>query len=94
MLPLFNVLRVDVTAAMGRGGRKYLRGVLGEEEITFNTISPGAVSTYETMYCNVLDGLDYLVKKNGVELDDWSVFPQVGMRQLRRGSKRRVTPVI
>lgn len=94
MVALFNVLRVDVTAASGRGGRKYLRGVLGEEEINFNVIIPSAVSTYETMYCNVLDALDYLVKKDGVELDDWSVFPFVAMRQLRRGSRRRTTPII
>jgi hypothetical protein len=94
LLPLFNVLRVDITAVQGRGGRKYLRGVLGEGDITFNTIVPAAVSFFNTNYCNVLDGLTYLVKKDGTALADASVFTQVGMRQLRRGSKRRTTPII
>ena len=94
MLPLFNVLRVDITAASGRGGRKYLRGVLCEEDTTFNVINPGSITSFDTLYCNVLDGLSYLVKSNGVALVDATVYPNVGMRQLRRGSRRRTTPII
>ena len=94
LLPLFVVLRVDFQADTGRAGRKYLRGVLGEADVQFNTLNSTSVDQYNTLYATPLRSLGYLEKSSGVLLNDVAINPTVAMRQLRRGSKRRVTPII
>lgn len=94
MLPLFNVARVDFKAATGRPSRKFLRGVLMESETDFDTITPGGVNFIDLTYAQPLEGLPGYVDVDGQELLTGVVVPKIGMRQLRRGSKRRVTPII
>jgi hypothetical protein len=94
LLPLFNVLRVDAVAQTGRPGRKYLRGCLTEGAITFDTIVPAALTTFDTGYSNAMDLITELCDEDGDPFIDWQSNPKVGMRQLRRGSKRRTQPII
>lgn len=92
VLPLFNVLRVDFAAGTGRPSRKYLRGVLSENNINFNTIDAVTVSTFQTLYADVVASLPNFVDVDGDNITAGVVHPFVGMRQLRRGSKKKTTP--
>lgn len=94
ILPLFNVARVDFSTGQGRPSRKYLRGVLVEADITFNTILAGTVTDLTTSYATPMKNTGYYVDVDGQVFTAVSVYPLVAMRQLRRGSKRRVTPIL
>jgi hypothetical protein len=94
LLPLFNVLRVDFGVAEGRPSRKYLRGVLVEGDIDFTTISTSALTFFDTNYVDLLVPFDSYVDVDGEPIISGSVYPQVAMRQLRRGSRRRTEPII
>ncbi len=92
-MPLFNVVRVDFNADSGRPSRKYLRGVLGEGDINFNALGATVIARAQA-YANALVALDGYVDVDGQQLISAVVSSTVGMRQLRRGSKRRVLPTI
>jgi hypothetical protein len=94
ILALFNCARVDFPAAVGRAGRKYLRGVLSEGGVAFDTLGSGTRIAINDSYANPLRLLGYLEKPNGTLLVDAVVHPKLAMRQLRRGSRRRTTPII
>ena len=94
-LPLFNVWRVDFAVAVGRPNRKYLRGPIAEGDQASGLISPSITSTIlTTNYINPLLALGVLVDTQGNSVTSGNAWPYVGMRQLRRGSKRKTTPVI
>lgn len=93
-MQLWNVVRVDFAAASGRAGRKYLRGCLSEDSVQFDILTPAEVAAVQTNYCDPLVALGYLEKPDGVLLTDSVVNSKMGMRQLRRGSKRKTTPII
>jgi len=91
-LPLFNVVRVDFnTAGGGRPSRKYLRGCLGENNVTFNSIDAAHITTINTNYTQPLIDLVGFVDVDGQEIVSGGCHPFVAMRQLRRGSKRKET---
>jgi hypothetical protein len=95
MLPLFNVIRVDFPAPVGRPSRKYYRNGLTEAEQANGELSDTARDGYQA----VVDGLTtnpdiHLVDVDGQVLGVGNVFKAVGMRQLRRGSRRRTEPII
>lgn len=94
LLPLFNVVRADLGVGIGRPSRKYLRGVLMEEDITFNNIDATPLALFDTDYANDLELIEELVDVDGQPIINVTINPQVGMRQLRRGSRRSTTPVI
>lgn len=97
LLPLFNTLRVDIAALTGRPSRKFYRGVLGEEDIA------GDIIAINPTFLNVLTALEAqfvasvedagLVDPQGTWFTSASFYPYVQMRQLRRGKRRRTTPV-
>jgi hypothetical protein len=90
LLPLFNVLRVDFsTFGNGRPSRKYLRGVLAEGNIEFNTINYNSIEFYQNNYCVPLLAIPGFVDVDNQAFSAASPYPFVGMRQLRRGSKRK-----
>lgn len=94
-LPLFNVVRVDFAAAGGgRPSRKYLRLPLFEPQQSNGALLPGVVTFLQTYYADLLAALEGYVDVDGQELIAGSVSPFVGMRQLRRGSKRKLEPVL
>lgn len=91
LLPLFNTLRVDISANTGRPSRKYYRGVLTE-----NDISGDAVTESFTSFADALENLvgatppaPRVVDPDGETLSTITVMPNVQMRQLRRSRRRR-----
>lgn len=93
-LPLFNVARVDFPAGTGRPSRKYLRLPIAEEDQDNGTFTSTFVSLINQNYGVVLGDIDEFVDVDGEPLGTGICQPKVGMRQLRRGSKKRNQPVI
>lgn len=91
MMPLFVVARVDFTVAWQRPSRKYLRGVLVEAEASFTTLEAGLISVLNT-YGTAVRGVPGICDEAGNPFTGHSVWPAPGMRQLRRGSKKKLTP--
>lgn len=95
-MPLFNVLRVDWRVTSGRPSRKYYRAPVLEswQDNAQLTLA------IQSQIAGVLD--DFLEKPEFAQMIDvdgqlWVngiVNPAVGMRQLRRGSRRRALPII
>jgi hypothetical protein len=94
LLPLFNVVRVDFGTGSGRPSRKYLRGILVEGDITFNTISTDLITLINTNYADPLVAANAYVDVDGEEIINRAVYSNVAMRQLRRGSRRRTEPIL
>lgn len=94
-LPLFNVFRVDFNVVGGgRPSRKYLRGPVLEADCQNGMVSALARSTIETNYAAPLAALVGYVDVDGQEISGGQIYPFVGMRQLRRGAKRKLLPII
>lgn len=91
MLPLFNVARVDFTVAWQRPSRKYLRAVLVEAESTFTSLAAGLVSVLDA-YGTAVRAITGICDEHGNTFTGHSVWPAPAMRQLRRGSKKKLTP--
>jgi hypothetical protein len=95
-LPLFNVLRVDFPAPTGRPSRKYYRLPLGEDDQTDGFINEPTRLTFQSFVDDffALPIADNIIDVDGQVLDRGVVMKAVGMRQLRRGSRRKLEPVI
>jgi hypothetical protein len=92
LLPLFNVLRADfTTAGGGRPSRKYLRGIIAESHVSFNSLNADFRANIAASYVNPLVNLVGYVDVDGQQIVSGSLYPFVGMRQLRRASKRKTT---
>lgn len=89
LLPLFNTVRVDFGAAQGRPSRKYLRGVLTEGDIQYITVQINALARIQD-YASAMRDDDRYVDVDGQPILTGAPAPLVQMRQLRRGSKRRI----
>lgn len=91
MMPLFVVARVDFTVAGGgRPSRKYLRGVLTEEVVNGFLLNAGMLTVLGSYAAAVAAAATHDVDGQGIT--GGSAHPQPGMRQLRRGSKKKTTP--
>lgn len=93
-LPLWNVVRVDFAVNGRRPGRKYLRIPVLESHQTDGVLTPGEIQWIIDHYCTPLHNAGQICNEHGDAFVDIVVNPNVAMRQLRRGSKRKVTPVI
>ena len=94
-LPLFNVARVDFGVGQGRPSRKYLRGVLGEEDQeSYGILVDASITFINTNYAGPVAGLTEYVDVDGQAITTGFCYGRVGMRQLRRGSRRRTEPII
>jgi len=93
-LPLFNVVRVDFGVFGHRSCRKYLRLPLREDAQADGNLGQPTITFIATNYVEPLLTPGQLSSPTGNAIASGTVFPKVGMRQLRRGSKRRATPVI
>ncbi len=94
-LPLFNVVRVDFNVSGGgRPSRKYLRLPIFETDQRNGVLEPAFYTFVQLNYAQVIAGYTSYVDIDGQEINGGRVSPQVGMRQLRRGSKRRLQPII
>lgn len=92
MVALFNVVRVDFQAGGGRPSRKYLRGLLTEAFVNFNTIEAAQLTFFQTNYATVVAEVTGFQDVDGDDITAGVVHPFVGMRQLRRASKKKITP--
>jgi hypothetical protein len=93
-LPLWNVAVCDFSVALGRPARKYLRVGLEENDVTGEFINDGLVVQFNADYATPLAAHQAYVNVDGQAILSGAFKPRIGMRQLRRGSKRRVTPVL
>lgn len=94
-LPLFNVVRVDFsTVGSGRPSRKYLRVLIDEANQNNGVLVNDFIAFMNTNYASLMQGLQGFVDVDGQAISNGSTYPLVAMRQLRRGSKRRVEPVL
>lgn len=94
MLPLFNVVRVDFQPTAGRPSRKYLRGALAEGDVLGRFFIAGYIAAHSGPYITAVVGQAHVVDPQGDDLVSGLTWPQVAMRQLRRGSRRRTEPVL
>jgi hypothetical protein len=95
VLPLFNRVRIDFnTVGGGRPSRKYWAPPLTESDVNGNQLEAATISHFNTAYVAALLAIEHFVDVDGQQFSSGSVFPSVAMRQLRRGSKRKQTPVI
>lgn len=89
--PLFAVARVDFTVAGGgRPSRKYLRGVLTESDANGLVLGAGVLAVLQTYATNV--AASGVCDPQGQDVISGSPWLAVAMRQLRRGSKKKVIP--
>lgn len=91
LAPLFVVARVDFNAEEGRPSRKYLRGVINEVNLQGMRIASDAVAFINQNYASPLASLADFVDVDMQELVSGSCSQNTGMRQLRRGSKKKST---
>jgi hypothetical protein len=92
-MPLFNVVRVDFgVAGGGRPSRKYYRLPLGEGDQAGGILADGTVTAVDNALQPIL--AQPVCDPQGQIWVSIAVARQVGMRQLRRGSKRRLRPII
>lgn len=90
-LPLFVVARCDLqVAGGGRPSRKYLRGMLLENDISFTSMETGALSALTTYIGNIVAA--GVCDPQGQDVTGGAPWQAPAMRQLRRGSKKKVTP--
>lgn len=89
--PLFAVARVDFSiTGQGRPGRKYLRGVLEEDTANGLNLTAGMLTVLNTYASDVVAA--GVSDPQGSAFVSGAAHPRVAMRQLRRGSKKPVTP--
>ncbi len=91
-IPLFNVVRVDFQASTGRPSRKYLRGLLNRDDLGITALNGDTVTRVQTNYAAVVAAIADFVDVDGDDILAGAVWPDVGIRQLRRGSKKKPTP--
>jgi len=94
LIPLFNVVRIDFAANFGRPSRKYLRGCLSEADLNGMNIEATTTTGVLTQYKDAILAQDEIVDPQGDTFLSGQVIPQVAMRQLRRGTRRRTLPVL
>jgi hypothetical protein len=92
-LPLFNTLNVKMTVVPGRPSRKYYRCPIAESWQASGVLDTGQVAAFNTILEDLL-AVATLCDESGNPFTAIRCYPLVGMRQLRRGSKRRAVPVI
>jgi len=90
-LPLFVVARVDFSVAGGgRPSRKYLRGVFYEMDVSFSSIATLMLTSLNTYASSV--AASGACDPQGQDIISGAAFLSPAMRQLRRGSKKKVIP--
>lgn len=90
LLPLFNTLRVDLQAAVGRPSRKFYRGVLAESDIAGDAMQADFSAFVNLIEVELATEIrPGVVDPQGTVLLNATVYDFVQMRQLRRSRRRR-----
>lgn len=90
-LPLWNVIRVLFGGTGGRPYYKLYRGCLDESNVLGSVLSAPLITAVNSA-CAVFSGV--VTTGLGELLATGTVDPRVRMRQLRRGKRKRTTPVL
>jgi len=90
-MPLFVTARVDFTVAGSRPSRKYIRAFLAEDGVSFTTLAASYLTILQT-YANDIVAVAGICDVDGQPLVSGAPKNYPQMRQLRRGSKKKVTP--
>jgi hypothetical protein len=93
-LPLFVVVRFDFAVGVGRPSRKYIKMPVPTAWPSGNVFLPAALTQANSLYSTPIIAVEGISASDGQEFISCSANPAVGMRQLRRGSKKRETPVL
>jgi hypothetical protein len=93
-LPGWMTLRADMAVVPGRPLRKYYRTYVGEAQIIGSVWLPQYVSDSLALLTTLLGAVPTWCDPQGNHAQSVVVKTDVQMRQLRRGSKKRETPVI
>lgn len=94
-LPLFCTLRVDFTVTSGRPSRKYYRGILIEaDQTSFGELDDAFLGFFNAAVVDTIAAVEEYVDVDGQAILSGAAYPKVAMRQLRRGSRRRTTPIL
>lgn len=92
LLPLYDVARCDFDVAGGGSpSRKYLRGLLREEDVTFGEVDATIVTALNT-YGDAVVAIGSICDPQGNLFVDAVPWPYRQHRQMGRRSKKRVTP--
>lgn len=98
LLPLFNVVRVDLPVSTGRPSRKFYRGVLRDADAQSRVVNPAKRDQIQQALNDLLADLNAVgvawTDLDGQPITGAAVQVPVAMRQLRRGSRRRLNPII
>ena len=92
-MPPWNRFRVDFQHGFKRPLRKFLIAPQ-TGDISGDSFQSATIAYVNENYCVPIVGLEYVVDRSGALVESASLNPVVGMRQLRRGSKRKTTPII
>lgn len=91
-VPLFCTSRVDFgVAGGGRPSRKYLRETIGENEMVSMNLTTALIARLQT-YADAIVATSSVADPDNQAFLNGAPWPQVAMRQLRRGSKKGATP--
>lgn len=90
-LPLWNVVRVTFGIVGRRPHYKLYRGILGEPNTLNGIIAPTTLEEIQTALENISD---VNTTGTGVTLGPGIPDSRIRMRQLRRGTRKRKTPVL
>lgn len=93
-LPLFNVVRVDFAVPVGRPSRKYLKLPTPAASVVNGSFGPTTVAYFNSNYVTPLLAIPGICASDGQELLSGAAQSAVGMRQLRRGTRKKSTPII
>lgn len=93
-MPLFVVARVDIALEQGRPDRKYLKPPLGVGGISNGQLTTDTLNVFQNGYATPITDVPGICDSIGNPWISAKVNPVVGMRQLRRGSRKRTTPII
>lgn len=95
-LPLFNTVRLDLSAGVGRPSPKYLRLPIAEIDQDNGMLASGTITLIQSALDDLFDAVDALgtalIQSSLADLLSGVVFPMVQMRQLHRKRKRTPAP--
>lgn len=90
MLPLWNVVMVNMSSGVDRNDRKFLRLPLYAADIGADTLQPAFVTDVTTLYCNNLLMITGLVNTWGRPFVNASCSTLIHERQVGHHRRRRV----
>jgi len=88
-LAIHNVVLVKMLTAIGRPSLKYYRGILREGDVRVHEIDQGVRDLVTNTLNTLLTNQVPLCQEDGTPIVGILTAPNVGSRQLRRGSRRR-----